>query len=538
MESTKKKKLNKLVRKACNPVAKPAALKTKTSTSKASKSTTKANWKPSERKEFTDEQMQICADMIGLSNVPKESLSPLTKHITQLANLMIYGAIRYMEQAKRGTPQTCDIDAAATNLGLQVVRGTSTGEFMTVSSGGKLITNSFTNNKPLFFKPEREIEVKTLLIKDPAAIVYDISLVAHWLIIDGKQPACPQNPSPAFLNSLASIYGSKKPIEINKTQPTIDKSNKLMHPRSMQTILKNRQAHEVSQEMMVYFRELTEACVGASEQRRSEAFENVTLDTGLQSLLPHLVTFITEGVRVNVNNLNLAILIYLMRLVKALLENSHVSLEPYLHMLIPTVITCILCRELCAKPITDNHWALRDFAAKQLVTICNKYNTPSNELYQRITRQISRALVDWIEARPGSNKNSQKVDSQIISPIDPASGADFSGGGTASLGLAVNSLNTLYGLIVVLVEFGRNAVRSIIFPVLPALCAKLTVLVEPPESESTSSQSAASKSLSVASANTTAGATPVLSNTYMSAADVRSYDMLRTMIVVSLFNFH
>lgn len=77
-------------------------------------------------------------------------------------------------------------------------------------------------------------------------------------------------------------------------------------------------------------------------------------------------------VRINVTNHNLAILIYLMRLVKALIDNPHISLEPYLHLLIPTVITCVLNRQLCAKPITDNHWALRDFAAKQLVTLCNR----------------------------------------------------------------------------------------------------------------------------------------------------------------------
>lgn len=47
---------------------------------------------------------------------------------------------------------------------------------------------------------------------------------------------------------------------------------------------------------MIYFRELTEACVGANETRRHEALDNATLDPGLQPILPHLMTFITEGV--------------------------------------------------------------------------------------------------------------------------------------------------------------------------------------------------------------------------------------------------
>ncbi len=47
---------------------------------------------------------------------------------------------------------------------------------------------------------------------------------------------------------------------------------------------------------MLYFRELTEACVGSNETRRHEALENATQDTGLQPLLPYLITFVTEGV--------------------------------------------------------------------------------------------------------------------------------------------------------------------------------------------------------------------------------------------------
>ena len=47
---------------------------------------------------------------------------------------------------------------------------------------------------------------------------------------------------------------------------------------------------------MLYFRELTEACVGANEIRRRDALENAALDTGLQPLVPYLVTFIAEGV--------------------------------------------------------------------------------------------------------------------------------------------------------------------------------------------------------------------------------------------------
>lgn len=46
-------------------------------------------------------------------------------------------------------------------------------------------------------------------------------------------------------------------------------------------------------------------------------------------MLPRMCTFIIEGVRVNVVQNNLAILIYLMRMVKALLDNQSLYLEKY-----------------------------------------------------------------------------------------------------------------------------------------------------------------------------------------------------------------
>jgi len=49
-------------------------------------------------------------------------------------------------------------------------------------------------------------------------------------------------------------------------------------------------------------------------------------------MLPRLCTFIAEGVRVNVVQNNLAPLIYLMRMVKALLSNQTLYLEKYVSL--------------------------------------------------------------------------------------------------------------------------------------------------------------------------------------------------------------
>lgn len=105
------------------------------------------------------------------------------------------------------------------------------------------------------------------------------------------------------------------------------KSQKL---RNVETVhVKQLATHELSVEQQLYYKEITEACVGADEARRAEALQSLSADPGLHEMLARMCTFIAEGVRVNVVQNNLALLIYLMRMVKALLDNPSLYLEKY-----------------------------------------------------------------------------------------------------------------------------------------------------------------------------------------------------------------
>ena len=60
-----------------------------------------------------------------------------------------------------------------------------------------------------------------------------------------------------------------------------------------------------------------------------EAIASLSSETGLHQILPRIVLFISEGVKVNLMQYNLAILIYLMRMTSALLENKSLYCEKY-----------------------------------------------------------------------------------------------------------------------------------------------------------------------------------------------------------------
>lgn len=119
------------------------------------------------------------------------------------------------------------------------------------------------------------------------------------------------------------------------------KTHETVHVKQLAT-------HELSVEQQLYYKEITEACVGADEGRRAEALQSLACDPGIHEMLPRMCTFIAEGVKVNVVQNNLAILIYLMRMVRALLDNPALYLEKYVssfignrHQQLFIIISCL-----------------------------------------------------------------------------------------------------------------------------------------------------------------------------------------------------
>lgn len=90
-------------------------------------------------------------------------------------------------------------------------------------------------------------------------------------------------------------------------------------------------------------------------------------------MLPRMCTFISEGVKVNVVQNNLALLIYLMRMVKALLDNQSLYLEKYVRFyfirLKSTFVTWyLLCEYILAARIDSVGFDLYRFTTTLYAT--------------------------------------------------------------------------------------------------------------------------------------------------------------------------
>lgn len=337
---------------------------------------------------MTHDSIKVIAESIGLAALPEEASKKLSEDVTYRLKHITQEAVKFMQHGKRQRLSTADFDNALRVQNIEPLYGFHSLDhvpFRLASGGGREV----------HFLDEKEMDLQDLINSQIPKIPLDTAIKAHWLCISGTQPAIPENPPPVSkdLQKLESIDPSikAKMDKLQKPKP-LGEIAKAKHKAKDSVKLKPLATHELSVEQQLYYKEITEACVGSDETRRSEALQSLASDPGLHQMMPRFSSFISEGVKVNVVQNNLALLIYLMRMVKSLMDNSNLYLEKYLHEIIPAVSTCVVSKQLCMRPDVDNHWALRDFAARLMSQMCKHFSTSTNGIQTRVTKMFSSSL--------------------------------------------------------------------------------------------------------------------------------------------------
>lgn len=272
------------------------------------------------------ESMKVIAESIGVGTLPDDAAKELADDISYKLKQIVQDAAKFMHHSKRQKLSINDVDHSLKTRNIEPQYGFLTNDFIPFrfASGG---------GRELNFIEEKELDLNDVIQGAGPKIPLEPSLRAHWLSVDGVQPTVPENPPP--LSKEAQSQDSVNPIkklDQNLTRDVAGKptTGKLQKLKNTETVhVKQLATHELSVEQQLYYKEITEACVGSDEIRRAEALQSLSCDPGLHEMLPRMCTFIAEGVKVNVVQNNLALLIYLMRMVRALLDNPALYLEKY-----------------------------------------------------------------------------------------------------------------------------------------------------------------------------------------------------------------
>ena len=379
------------------------------------------------------DSIKIIGESAGITNLNDDAAARLSEDLEYRLKEIVQDATKIMRQMKRKKLTCADIDIALRAKNVEPLYGFNTVEYIPFrhTSGG---------GKDLYYTDEKELGLLELINSPLHRLPCDVTVRAHWLCVEGIQPVIPENPPPATLEGQRSeaLSGSVPSLDSNDPVSKLKKIKFDKKAKAKSNVigtewskLKPLQAHALSLEQQLYYKEITDACIGVGpESKCQEALNSMSNDPGLYQLLPQFISFINEGIKINISQRNLMILKHLVRMVGALLENSSLLLEKYLHELIPSLISCLINKQVCMRPESEDQWSMRESVGKVLAKMCKKYSNSINNIQPRVTRILCQALKNGTGTVTNQNQ-----------------------------GLAIH-----YGVMCGLSELGQEAISSLVIP--------------------------------------------------------------------------
>ncbi|KAN0114356.1 TATA box binding protein associated factor (TAF) domain containing protein [Russula decolorans] len=328
---------------------------------------------------YKADSVKDVAESLGITNLPDPVASALASDVEYRVHQVIEEAARFMRHARRTTLTTGDIDRAMRVLNIEPLYGHS--PYTTPVFRRALPFPQMASVGPVYFVEDEEIDFERVLREEKLVLPPSVRWTAHWLAVEGVQPLIPENP-PAVPRDDPSL-----------TAPGAAASDK----RAGQQAALVKQV--LSRELQLYYDRLTSSILPSGSgttdpTKRTAALASFRHDAGLQPLLPYLVRWVGENV-VSVlhdgtqDDASGRTLEVLLDVILALLENATLFVEPYLHQILPPVLSVLLHSSL--PPMHSDH--LRKSAASALARILTQHSVTYPSLAPRIMKTLLLALL-------------------------------------------------------------------------------------------------------------------------------------------------
>eukprot|EP00051_Salpingoeca_urceolata_P016279 m.215330 g.215330 ORF g.215330 m.215330 type:complete len:440 (-) comp18634_c0_seq5:58-1377(-) len=328
------------------------------------------------------DSVRVVAQAHGFPDIDDDVAVALASDLEYRLREITQEATKFMRHSKRRRLTTQDINNALRHRNLEPIYGYSLPQ-PEPAKLEQLFRRAGTSD--VFYIPDETVDLADFVNSTPLPkLPLDVTFSNHWLAIDGYQPAIPENPPIAIQRPDKPSASANKDGAAAAEAPTNNEARS-------DVVVRQKVAHTLSRELQMYYQNITEGLLGPDEEFRKQVLGSVRGDPGLHQLLPYFAQFIQEKVRTNLKNFT--ILLSMMHFVDALLANPNVFLEPYLHQVMPSVITCVVGKKLGDYPTEQNHWQLRDVAATLVAAICAKYANQYNEIQARVTKTLVKKFL-------------------------------------------------------------------------------------------------------------------------------------------------
>lgn len=311
------------------------------------------------------ENIEVIAQCIGINNLSSDVALAVAPDVEYRLREIMQEAIKCMRHSKRTTLTADDVDGALNLRNVEPMYG--------FASGGPLRFKRAMGHRDLFYLEDKDLEFKDVIDAPLPKAPLDTAVFCHWLVIEGVQPAIPENAPVEVILPPSDVKSSEQKDEL---------------PVDIKLPVK----HILSRELQLYFDKITELVVNrSSTDLFKKALVSLATDSGLHPLVPYFTCYIADEVARGLGDYSL--LFALMRVVWSLLQNPHIHIEPYLHQMMPSVVTCLVAKRL-GNRFSDNHWELRDFTAKVVALICKRFGHVYNTLQTKLTKTLLNAFLD------------------------------------------------------------------------------------------------------------------------------------------------
>lgn len=346
-------------------------------------------------------------------------------------------AIKFMRHSKRKLLVTGDINNALKVLNIEPLFGYDQSQplvFKEALSGA--------GGQTLYYIDDNEIEFEKLINQELPKVPRQTTFTAHWLGIEGVQPMIPQNPLASEIKNLpsvvrgatSSVYGNDLLLSSapgsSSTEESKDGNGRQKSKKGDKDVeVKPLVKHVLLKELKLYFDKIVEVLISTDPEKetfKDAALNSLRTDPGLHQLVPYFIQFVAEQVTNQLRNIEL--LITLLEVISALCDNKTIFLDPYVHALMPCILTLLLAKRIgpvvpenadddAVIDIIKGQFAVREFASLLLQHIIDSFGSSYTTLKPRVTRTLLRALLD--SSKPlgthyGALLGIEKLGSEVI----------------------------------------------------------------------------------------------------------------------------